>query len=141
MTMSKADYERLAAWRYALRRFLRFSELAAAEAGLTPQQHQALLAVKGFPGCERITIGDLAERLQIRHHSAVGLADRLVAQNLLQREPGTEDRREVYVSLTPEGTALLERIAATHKAELQRIGPSIVQSLEEVVATPEAAAS
>ncbi|MDF1586859.1 MarR family winged helix-turn-helix transcriptional regulator [Marinimicrococcus flavescens] len=134
MTMIKADYERLAAWRYALRRFLRFSELAAAEAGLTPQQHQALLAVKGFPGRDRITIGDLAERLQIRHHSAVGLADRLVAQNLLRREQGVEDRREVYVSLTQGGEALLGRISVAHKTELARIGPDMTRTLEEIAA-------
>lgn len=132
MSMNKADYEQLAAWRYALRRFLRFSELAAAEAGLTPQQHQALLAVRGFPGRERITIGELADRLQIRHHSAVGLADRLVAQDLLRREPGVEDRREVYVALTPTGSAMLDRITAVHQQELERIGPTMIRTLEEM---------
>ncbi|MEO6753630.1 MAG: helix-turn-helix domain-containing protein, partial [Chthoniobacteraceae bacterium] len=78
--LSKSQYEVLAAFRFALRRFLRFSEDAATAAGITPQQHQALLAIKGFPARDRVTVGELAERLQIRHHSAVGLIDRLVAE-------------------------------------------------------------
>src|SRR5512141_1167992 len=100
---SKADYEILAEFRYALRRFLRFSESAAQELGLTPQQHQALLAIKGFPGRERVTIGELAERLQIRHHSAVGLANRLEAEKLIERSATSEDRRKVFISLTAHG--------------------------------------
>src|SRR6202044_268812 len=80
--VTKADFEMLASFRYELRRFLHFSEGAAREAGLTPGQHQALLAVKGFPGKDRITIGELAERLQVAHHSAVGLVDRLAANDL-----------------------------------------------------------
>lgn len=93
----------LATFRYALRQFLRFSETAARQAGITPQQHQAILAIAGFPDQDQITVSELAERLQIRHHSAVGLVDRLVVQDLVVREPGEADRREVYISLTPQG--------------------------------------
>src|ERR1017187_10959937 len=81
----KSEYETLAAFRYALRQFMRFSEAAAREAGITAQQHQALLAVKGFPGRDRVTVGELAERLQLRHHSTVGLVDRLVAGEVVLR--------------------------------------------------------
>jgi DNA-binding MarR family transcriptional regulator len=127
--VSKADYETLAAFRYALRQFLHFSEEAAGEVGLTPQQHQALLTIKGYPGRDYVTIGELAERLQIRHHSAVGLVDRLEAQNLVARRDAEADRRQVYVTLTPRGSNLLEQLAVAHRTELQRIGPQISQLL------------
>ena len=125
---SKAEYEILAEFRYTLRRFLRFSEMAASEAGLTPQQHQALLAIKGFPGRERITVGELAERLQIRHHSAVGLVDRLEASRLIKRSPSTDDRRKVYISLTAHGNAVIEKLSALHHEQLLRLTPQL-QSL------------
>ena len=123
--LSKAEYELLAAIRYALRRFLRFSEDAARGVGLQPQQHQALLAVKGFPGRDWVTIGELAERLQIHHHSAVGLVNRLVAQGLMERTPATADRRQVHVTLSGQGLALLERLSTVHKAELKEFGPEL----------------
>jgi len=121
--VTKAEFEMLATFRYELRRFLHFSEEAAREAGLTPGQHQALLAVKGFPDKDRITIGELAERLQVAHHSAVGLVDRLAAHDLLAREIGAEDRRQVYVSLTPHGNKILQALTAAHKREIQRVAP------------------
>jgi DNA-binding MarR family transcriptional regulator len=130
--VSKADYETLAAFRYALRQFLHFSEKAAGEVGLTPQQHQALLTIKGYPGRDYVTIGELAERLQIRHHSAVGLVDRLEAQNLVARRDAEADRRQVYVTVTPRGLNLLEQLAAAHRTELQRIGPQINQLLTQL---------
>jgi DNA-binding MarR family transcriptional regulator len=123
--VSKADYEALASFRYALRHFLRFSEDAVRGAGLTPVQHQALLAVKGFPERERVTIGELAERLQIAHHSAVGLVNRLVGRGFLLRTPGAKDRRQVYVSVTAEGASLLEELTETHRGELRRLGPQL----------------
>jgi DNA-binding MarR family transcriptional regulator len=132
MKISKADYEALAAFRYALRQFLRFSEEAAEAVGLTPQQHQALLAIRGFPGREQVTIGELAERLQVRHHSTVGLVDRLVAQKLVAREPAGNDRRQVYVRLTPGGLSALEQLTAVHRAELRRIGPQLSQLLVQL---------
>jgi DNA-binding MarR family transcriptional regulator len=123
--LSKAEYELLAAFRYALRQFLRFSEESARAMRIEPQQHQALLAIKGFPGRDKVTIGELAERLQIRHHSAVGLAGRLVANGLAAREADASDRRQVYLTLTPHGEALLEQLAATHKEELRRLRPEL----------------
>jgi DNA-binding MarR family transcriptional regulator len=123
--LSKAEYELLASFRYALRQFLRFSEEAARAVGIEPQQHQALLAIKGYPERDRITISELAEQLQIKHHSAVGLADRLVANGLVARESDAGDRRQVYLTLTPHGKALLEQLAAVHKDELRRLGPEL----------------
>lgn len=122
----------LAAFRYALRQFLRFSENAAKQVGLTPQQHQALLAIKGFPGRDTITIGELAERLQIEHHSAVGLVDRLVGQELVVRKQSSKDRRQVQVALTREGLKLLERLSAAHKEELGVIAPELDRLLQQL---------
>lgn len=128
-SVRKAEYETLASFRYALRLFLHFSEEAAQSVGLTPQQHQAMLAIQGFPGRDRVTIGELAERLQVRHHSAVGLVDRLVAQGLAARHPADTDRRQVYVALTPQGIEMLEKLSAAHRQELLRIGPEITALL------------
>ncbi len=119
--LTKAEYEALAAFRYALRRFLRFSEQTAREAGVTPQQHQVLLAIKGFPGRESATISELAERLQMQQHSMVGLIDRIEAQGLVRREAGTTDRRQVYVCLMPAGETLLYKLALIHRQELRRM--------------------
>jgi DNA-binding MarR family transcriptional regulator len=121
--VTKAEYEVLASFRYLIRQFLRFSEEAAQEIGLTPQHHQALLAIQGFPGRAEITISELAERLKIRHHSAVGLVDRLVEQRLVMRVPGIEDQRKVYVQVTATGLAMLASLAGPHRDELRRIEP------------------
>jgi DNA-binding MarR family transcriptional regulator len=128
--ITKAQYETLARFRYTLRRFLHFSEEAAHTAGLAPQQHQALLAIRGFPGRDRVTIGELAEQLQVRHHSAVGLVDRLVAEELVVREPSDTDRRRVYVRLTDEGEHVLEKLSTAHRVQLQGIGPELSRLLE-----------
>jgi DNA-binding MarR family transcriptional regulator len=121
----KSQYETLAAFRYALRRFIHFSEEAAHAAGVTPQQHQALLAIKGFPGRDRVTVGELAERLQLRHHSAVGLINRLVTEKLVVRLASTKDRRQVLIRLTRRGEEILETLASVHREQLKRIGPEI----------------
>jgi DNA-binding MarR family transcriptional regulator len=133
----KSQYETLAAFRYALRRFIRFSEEAAQAAGITAQQYQALLAIKGFPARDRITVGELAERLQLRHHSAVGLIDRLAADKLVAREPSAEDRRQVLVQLTRRGEGILEQLASVHREQLKRIGPEISQLLGRLGRTEE----
>lgn len=130
--ITKAQYVALAAFRYALRQFTHYSEEAAISAGLTPQQHQALLALKGFPGREQITVGELAERMQIRHHSAVELADRLAAEGLVRRKTSKIDRRQVRLTLTARGLAFLERLSASHKEELKRIAPSLHRILDEL---------
>ena len=130
MPTSKREYEALAGFRFALREFLQFSEEAAKSMGLTPRQHQALLAILAFPGRDSATIGELATQLQIRPHSAVGLVDRLEAQGLVARETDRTDRRQVYVVLRPKGRKLLERLSAAHKAELKRQGPRLRDLLE-----------
>lgn len=131
-TVSKRDYEVLAALRYALRQFLRFSEEAAQRAGLTPQQHQALLAIKGFPGRDHVTIGELAERLQILHHSAVGLADRLVNEKYIERTRNPEDQRQVYLRLTAHGERVLQQLSTAHQEQIRRIGPEINSLLQRL---------
>ncbi|MDB6032856.1 MAG: MarR family transcriptional regulator [Verrucomicrobiales bacterium] len=127
--LSKAEYEALASFRYALRKFLRFSEEKALAEGLPPQQHQALLAIKGFPGRDSVTIGELAERLQTEHHSAVGLADRLAKQGYLKRVRGTGDRRQVFVELTPRGEKVLAKLSMVHEDQLKQVGPEIAKLL------------
>jgi DNA-binding MarR family transcriptional regulator len=130
--LHKTQYETLAAFRYALRRFIHFSETAAETAGITPQQHQALLAIKGFPGRDRVTVGELAERLQLRHHSTVGLIDRLVVEKLVARAPSQEDRRQVLIQLTNRGKKTLEKLSALHHEQLKRIGPELSRLLEQL---------
>jgi DNA-binding MarR family transcriptional regulator len=127
--LARSQYETLAEFRYALRKFLRFSEEAAQAAGVTPQQHQAMLVIKGFPGRDQITIGELAERLQIKHHSTVGLADRLVLENYARRVPDEKDHRQVHLALTPRGEAVLEKLSAAHQEQLRRIGPQLSRLL------------
>jgi DNA-binding MarR family transcriptional regulator len=126
--LANADYQRLAEFRYLLRHFLIFSEDAAEGAGLTAQQHQALLAIKGFGGDKPMTTGDLAGRLGIRHHSAVGLIDRLLSKSLVRRRTGLEDRRQVLLMLTPKAEALLAGLTAAHRDEIKRLAP-LLQTL------------
>jgi len=130
--LSKTQYETLAAFRYALRRFLHFSELAARKAGLTPQQHQALLAIRGFPGRNALQVGELAERLQLRHHSTVELLDRLADLDLIHRSHSTVDRRRVEVCLTARGQQLLDKLSSAHQEQLRRIGPELSALLERL---------
>jgi DNA-binding MarR family transcriptional regulator len=124
------EYEMLAAFRYALRHFLSFSETAAAEVGLAAQQYQALLAIKGCAGRDTVTINELASLLLIKHNSAVGLVDRLESEGLVKRSTAAEDRRKVNVRLTRKGVRVFERLAAAHRDELQRIGPKLSEFLE-----------
>ena len=119
----KADYEALAQFRYLLRRFSAFSEGAALEAGLTAQHHQALLAIKGFPGRDRVSVGELAERLNTRHHSVVGLVNRLVVKRLVRRLQDPVDHRRVLIEMTPRAEALLAGLSAAHRDELRRLAP------------------
>ena len=130
--MAQSDYVALAAFRHALLGFLHFSAEAARGEKLSPQQHQALLAVKGFAKGEALTIGELADRLYLKHHSAVGLVDRLEKRKLIKRSPSEKDRRKVLIRLTSQGEALIARLSASHRAELRRIGPELRQWLETI---------
>jgi DNA-binding MarR family transcriptional regulator len=128
--LTRSHYELPAELRHSLRRFQRFSQEAARASGLTPQQHQALLAIKGFPKRNFVSVGELAERLQLRHHSAVGLVNRLVRHRLVRRSHCATDRRRVEVRLTPLGEARIERLSTAHLQELRLLGPGIRRLLE-----------
>lgn len=130
---SQPNYKAMAEFRYQIRRFLRFSEHAARAAGLEPQQYQLLLAVKGMPDESTPRIGDIAERLQIQHHSTVELVDRLVRRGLVKRRRGESDRREVLLELTPKGEKVLADLALHHRSELKETGPVLVASLKKVL--------
>jgi DNA-binding MarR family transcriptional regulator len=130
--LSKSQHEVLAAFRYALRQFLHFSEEAAQAAGISPQQHQALLAIKGFPGRDCVTVGELAERLQLRHHSAVGLVNRLAAEKLVARAQSARDRRQVFVRLTKRGEIVLEKLSSAHTDQLKQMRPELIHRLQQI---------
>lgn len=132
-SLSLADYEALAELRYQIRRFLHFSEQASRQVGLEPQQHQLMLSLKGMPAGTRPRIGDLAERLQIRHHSAVELTNRLAARGYVRRHRDGVDRREVLLSLTPVGEKILRELSLHHKAELRTRGPRLVAALKRAM--------
>lgn len=127
--LTKADYVALAEFRHCLRRFLDFSQRAARDFGLAPQQHQALLSIMGKPGDGLMTISELADHLMIKHHSAVELIDRLEAIDLVRRQPDETDRRRVLLSLTPAAQDLLARMSSVHLEELRRIGPQLASLL------------
>ena len=128
---SQSDYSALAEFRYVLRRFLDFSEKAARKAGLTPRQHQALLVIKGYRGGDPISVGDLADRLVIHHHSAVELTNRLVESGLVVRLHDESDHRRVLLCLTEYANERLEELSGAHLDELSRIGPLLSQFFEE----------
>lgn len=130
---SHIDYRALAEFRYQIRRFLRFSERAAREAGLEPQQHQLLLAIKGLPENARANIGEIAERLQIQHHSTVELIDRLTERGYVTRKRSADDRREVLVQLSAKGEKALRELTEYHQDEIGEIGPELVSALRKVV--------
>jgi DNA-binding MarR family transcriptional regulator len=117
--LTDQDYRAILAFRDRLRRFLAWSEKQARAAGLTPAQHQLLLAVRGHPGTEPPTIGDIAEHLRLRHHSAVGLIDRAEAAGLVERVPDRDDRRVVHIRLLPAGRDALDDLTSFHLEELQ----------------------
>jgi DNA-binding MarR family transcriptional regulator len=128
-----SQYELLAALRYGLLEFLQFSRAAAAKAGLTPQQHQALLAIKGCPDRDYLLVGELAERLHLKHHSVVELIDRLAERQLVKRAPSAADRRRVEVRLAAKGEAVIRRLSASHLAELRQHGPELHRLLGSII--------
>ena len=119
--LSKTDFEQLSEFRYQMRRFERFSERAAQSEGITPLQYLLLLHVKGYPGREWATIGELAERLQAQHHGVVALVTRCEALDLVKRKTSETDRRQVEVHLQKAGETVLSRLAAMHRAELNSL--------------------
>ena len=127
--ISTGEYQALAEFRYQLRRFLRFSEEAARAVGLEPQQHQLLLALKGLPQGRTATVGELAERLQIQHHSAVELINRMAERDLLERSRDENDQRRVNISLTVNGDEVLRKLSLLHHEELRTTGPALVHTL------------
>jgi DNA-binding MarR family transcriptional regulator len=131
---SSVDYRALAEFRYQIRRFLNFSQKAARAVGMDPQQHQLLLAIRGLPEGAKPSIRTLAERLQIRHHSAVELVDRSVAHGLAVRQRDGIDRRQVTIHLTPKGERLLNELSLHHRDELRSAGRELARALRSIVA-------
>jgi DNA-binding MarR family transcriptional regulator len=125
MALPKREFEVLAAFRYKLRQFLAFSEKASAEVGLTQQQYQALLAVRAHLGPEPLTISDLAAEMLIKHHSAVGMVNRLEQQGMVRREAAGGDRRKVSIRLTASGMRVFRKLASVHMGELRRMAPDL----------------
>ena len=131
--LSSAEYRSLASFRQQLRRYIRFSERAATEAGLEPRQYQLLLMLRGLAPGGQASVSDIAEWLQVRHHSAVGLVDRIAMRGMAERRPDPSDGRRVLVALTPEGRAALAGLAMLHRAELRRVAPALVEALQQLL--------
>lgn len=129
--LADADYAALADFRHALRRFLAFSEDAATGCGLTPQQHQALLAIRGA-GERAVSVGYVAERLILKPHSATGLIDRLEALGLVERRAAPGDKRRALLVLTDKARDLLARLTATHREEILRLRPLLTGLLDQI---------
>jgi|SRR4051812_14416663 DNA-binding MarR family transcriptional regulator len=131
--ISLQDMQALAEFRYNIRRFLRASEEILRAEGLKPQQYQLLLAIRGLPEGMQCTISQIAERLQLQHHSTVELTDRLSQRGFVKRKRAGDDRRQVLLELTPKGEKLLKEMAALHRDELRNTGPALVSALKKVL--------
>ena len=131
VALTDADYAALADFRYALRQFLAFSERRAIECGLTPQQHQALLAIRGASQSS-VSIGYVAERLALKPHSATGLIDRLETLGLVARRSSPDDGRQALLELTRKALTLLRALSETHRDEIARLRPMLASLLERV---------
>ena len=132
-SLTVADYQALAELRYQIRNFLHFSEQAARRAGLEPRQHQLMLTLKGLPHGMRPSIGALAERLRIQHHSAVELVNRLAQGGYVERGRAGEDRRAVLLSLTRKGEKILQQLSIAHRSELRVQGPALIAALRRTI--------
>lgn len=131
-TLGSDEYRKLEEFRYQIRRFLSFSEAAARSFGIEPQQHQALLVLKGLSDDQLPTIGNIADRLLLKHHSAVGLIDRLQSLNLVTRNASPHDARQVLVRLTPKGERILHELSLAHRRELEETGPKLTSVLRTI---------
>jgi len=132
-SLSQTDYRSLAEFRYRVRQFLHFSEGAARDAGINPAQHQLLLALRGIPAGTAPSVGNLAKRLMLRHHSAVELIDRLEHRGFVRRAPSGFDRRQVLIEITAAGERVLERLSLIHRAELRSAGASLMRALRLLI--------
>ena len=130
--LTSSDYQALAEFRFQIRKFLHFSEQAVQEAGLKRGQYQLLLAIKGMPAGVRPRVAELASRMQIQHHSAVELGNRLEAGGFVRRERAQQDRREVLLALTAKGERVLAELALHHHEQLRSAGPALVAALRRV---------
>ena len=131
--LTRQDYHSLACLRYELRKFLRFSkDVVSRKAKLTPEQYEALLVLKAFSTDNGMTVGQLSERVQVKHHSAVSLTDKLAARKLVTKRRGQPDRRYVYVKLTAAGTKLVKLLAAGHRREIRKRAREIIQALTKL---------
>lgn len=133
--ITEDEYQALGELRYRIRRFLQEGDETAKQAGLEPQQYLLLLAVRGLPARQEATISVLADRLSLRHHSAVGLIDRMEARGYVKRIRGREDRRQVLVSLQPRGEKLLERVVEQRIIELRANGRALVAAISALLET------
>jgi DNA-binding MarR family transcriptional regulator len=131
--LNREQYRELAEFRRQIRRFLHFSETTAKEHGIEPQQHQLLLALHGLPEDVKPTIREIASRLFIQHHSAVELVNRLERTGAIARRSGADDKREVWIRLTPAGSATLRKLALAHRTELERTGPELAAALQTII--------
>jgi DNA-binding MarR family transcriptional regulator len=139
--LSLDEYRALAEFRYQIRRFLGFSEQQVRAAGMEPQQHQLLLAIQGLPEEAKATIGELAERLQLKHRSTVELVNRLEGVGYVARQAGKEDRRQVIVHLTHSGAIVLRKLSLAHHEELKVAGPRLAKALRAIARQHEASAA
>jgi DNA-binding MarR family transcriptional regulator len=138
--LTLSDYQALAEFRFQIRKYLHFSERAVQAAGLERGQYQLMLAIKGIPEGVRPRIRELADRMQIQHHSAVELINRLEARGFVRRERARDDRREVLLALTPKGERVLAELALHHHEELQSAAPDLVAALRKVMQSGKGAA-
>ena len=130
--LTHQDYESLADFRYLLRKFLRFSKDFLRSAGLSPEQYEALLAIKAFATSSGLTILHLSERLQVKHHSAVNTVDRLAERKLITRQTSATDRRQRHLKLTDRGEKLIEELAAAHRKEMRSRSPEMIKALQRL---------
>jgi DNA-binding MarR family transcriptional regulator len=131
--LSLPEYQALAEFRRNIRSFLHFSEQQVRVQGLEPQQHQLLLAIKGLPDGSSATIGELAERMLLKHHSMVELVDRLERHGYVRRSASLQDHRQVLVRLTPAGASVLRRLSLAHHQELETAGPALAKALQRLM--------
>ncbi len=132
-SLTRQECYSLASLRYLVRRFLRFSkDLASTRANLTPEQYEALLALKAFSSDDGLTVGQLSERVQVKHHTAVSLTDKLAARKLLTKRRGSADRRFVYLKLTARGAKLVTDLAIAHRREIRKHAPQMIKSLSNL---------